>query len=257
MKISIITPTFNNASFLKGNIDSILDQSYRNVEHIVVDGGSTDGTVELLKSYSHIRWISERDNGMYEAINKGIRIASGQIISYLNADDRYHQSSLQLVNESFEINDKLDFVYGYCTYIDESERAICTFKPVPLWRSTAYKVRITWAQPCCFWRKDIHKKIGLFDGSMRIAGDSDFFRRIILSGARGMMIRKPLASFMARKDCISNILVDNYKKEMRSIEEKYATNPKSWQYLVNEGIYLSMNLGGMLKYQVAKWKNRV
>lgn len=257
MKISVITPTFNDGSFLKGNINSVINQSYQDIEHIVVDGGSTDGTIELLKSYPHIRWISERDNGMYEAINKGIGMASGQIISYLNADDRYHESSLQWVNECFERNEKLDFLYGYCTYIDENERAICTYKPVPLWYTIAHKARITWAQPCCFWKKDIHTKVGLFDGSMRISGDADFFHRIILSGARGMMIRKPLASFMARKGCISNIFVVNYNKEVRSLEEKYGINPISWQSLVNEGIYLSMNLGSMLKYQLAKRKNRV
>ncbi len=257
MKISIITPTFNNASFLTGNINSIINQSYRDVEHIVVDGGSTDGTVELLKSHRHIRWISERDNGMYEAINKGIGMASGQIISYLNSDDRYHENSLQWVNECFEGDEKLDFLYGCCTYIDEQEETICTFRPVPLWYAIVCKARITWAQPCCFWRKRIHDKVGIFDGSMRISGDADFFHRILFSGARGMMVRKPLARFMARKDCISNILVAKYNEEGRSIEEKYGINPFSWQSLVNEGIYLSMNVGSMLKYQIAKRKSRV
>lgn len=257
MKMSIVTPTFNDASFLKGNIDSLLGQSYRNFEHIVIDGGSTDGTIELLKSYPNIKWISERDNGMYDAINKGIRMASGQIIAYLNSDDRYYENTLQLVCESFEKNDDVGFVYGYCTYIDESERTICTFKTIPFWSSTTRKARIAWAQPCCFWRKDVHAKIGLFDGDMKIAGDADFFRRILLSGERGMLIRKPLARFMARKDCISNVLADNYKKEVQSVKKKYGINSKHWQYLVTKGIYLSINLGSILKYQVAKRENRV
>ena len=92
---------------------------------------------------------------------------------------------------------------------------------------------------------------------MRIAGDADFFHRVILSEAMWMMIKKPLARFMARKDCISNILVDNYKKEAQFLREKYAINPMSWQALVNEGIFWAMNLTSLLKYQIAKIRNRV
>lgn len=257
MKISIITPTFNDVSFLERTIESLLAQSYRNFEHIIVDGGSTDGTMELLKSYPHIKWISEPDNGMYDAINKGINMASGQIITYLNSDDRYPENTLQLVYEQFQQKKDVDFVYGYCTYIDENEKKICTFKPVPFWKSMARKARITWVQPCCFWRKNVQTKIGLFDGDMKISGDADFFHRILSDGGKGMLIRKPLAYFMARKDCISNLMTDNYKIEGQLVKKKYGINSKNWQYFVTEGIYWVINLVSLLKYQVAKRKNRV
>lgn len=153
MQVSIITPTYNDARFLPNNIASILYQTHKNFEHIVVDGGSDDNTVELLKSYPHIKWISEPDNGMYDAINKGIKMTRGQICAYLNADDRYLPETLELVVREFEGNSGLDFVYGYCVYIDESEKEICTFMTVPFWSSMAHKARVTWAQPSCFWRK--------------------------------------------------------------------------------------------------------
>lgn len=101
---SIITPTFNRRDFLEINIKSLLNQSYQNFEHIVIDGGSTDGTVELLKKYEsqyNMRWISEPDNGIYDAVNKGIKMAKGEIIAYLNSDDFYFPWTLEVVANFF------------------------------------------------------------------------------------------------------------------------------------------------------------
>src|SRR6058998_2090201 len=91
---SIITPSFNQARFLEENIQSVLTQAGVSVEHIVVDGGSTDGTVEILKSYPHLRWISEPDRGQSHALNKGFRMATGEILGWLNADDSYEPSAV-------------------------------------------------------------------------------------------------------------------------------------------------------------------
>jgi glycosyltransferase involved in cell wall biosynthesis len=110
-KISIITPTYNAQKFINKSIQSVLDQTYANYEHIVVDGNSTDGTVSILKSYPHLKWISERDAGIYDAMNKGVKLASGDWIYFLGADDKlYNSAVLQTISE--KLIDTLDFVYG-------------------------------------------------------------------------------------------------------------------------------------------------
>ena len=97
-KISVVTPTFNGIVTLHETIESVLAQDYRNWEHIVVDGGSTDGTVDLLRTYSHLQWVSEKDKGHYHAMNKGIDRASGEVVAILNADSRSPQQIHRFVD---------------------------------------------------------------------------------------------------------------------------------------------------------------
>src|SRR6218665_2201901 len=98
-KISIVTPVFNRVEYLEQTILSVIDQGYPNLEYIVIDGGSTDGTLEIIKKYEDriFYWTSEPDNGMYDAINKGFKKASGQIMAWINSDDLYHQPTLSTV----------------------------------------------------------------------------------------------------------------------------------------------------------------
>ena len=95
-KISIVTPSYNSAKFIEDCIQSVLKQNYPNFEHIVIDGGSTDGTVEILKQYPHLKWISEPDEGQSDALNKGFKMAEGDILGWLNADDVYLKNVFQL-----------------------------------------------------------------------------------------------------------------------------------------------------------------
>ena len=104
LKISIVTPTFNSAPTLRETIESVLAQDYENWEHIVMDGGSTDGTVDILRSYPHLQWVSEKDKGHYHAMNKGIERATGDVIVILNGDDCYREGALSKVAEAFQKN---------------------------------------------------------------------------------------------------------------------------------------------------------
>ncbi|MCK9401453.1 MAG: glycosyltransferase [Bacteroidales bacterium] len=110
MKISIITPSLNSAAYLQDAIDSVMMQEYKNVEHIVVDGGSSDGTMEILKRNPHLIWVSEKDGGQADAMNKGFRMSSGDIIGYLNADDYYYPDAFKSIIPYF-LNG-CDFVVG-------------------------------------------------------------------------------------------------------------------------------------------------
>src|SRR5947209_2371212 len=108
LKISVVTPTFNGIATLRETIESVLTQDYQNWEHIVIDGGSTDGTLDLLRSYAHLQWLSEKDEGHYHAMNKGIERATGEIIAILNSDDRYRNGALSKVATAFAKNPEWD-----------------------------------------------------------------------------------------------------------------------------------------------------
>ena len=123
-KITIVTPSYNQASFIEEALLSVQKQNYPSVEHIVIDGASTDGTVEILKRYGnlsgweHLRWISEPDQGQSDALNKGFRMATGEIIGWLNSDDRYRANCFSYVASAFGQTPDTDVLYGDCTWID-------------------------------------------------------------------------------------------------------------------------------------------
>ena len=153
MKFSIITPNFNGGQYIEKCIESVLNQNVE-FEHIIVDGASSDSSLELINKYPHLIVISEKDSGMYDAINKGIALATGDIISYLNSDDRYSYNSLCTVLESFKNNIKIDYVYGNCQFIDSYEEKIYIYRVPPLLKSLLPKISvIPWAQPSVFYKK--------------------------------------------------------------------------------------------------------
>ena len=189
MKISIITPSYNQAAFIERTIQSVLSQNYPDLEYIVMDGGSTDGTVEILQKYSDkIIWKSEKDGGQSDAINKGLRMATGEIVAYLNSDDTYEPGALQKVADFFENPpaggpDKL-WAYGKCKIIDAKDQEIR--QPI-----TAYK---NWllknfsypkllsenfiSQPATFWKAQIHAEMGFFNEMEHYCMDYEFWLRI-------------------------------------------------------------------------------
>lgn len=123
-KISVVTPTFNSIHTLRETIESVASQNYPNLEHIIVDGGSTDGTLDIIKSYPHLRWISEKDEGHYHAMNKGIEMATGEAIAILNADDCYCPAILPKIGAALATHPKWDGVFGDMIFVDGEGREI-------------------------------------------------------------------------------------------------------------------------------------
>jgi len=130
-KISIVTPSFNSAKYIEDCIKSVLNQNYPNFEHIIIDGGSTDGTIEILKKYPHLKWISEPDEGQSDALNKGFKMASGNWILWLNSDDKLKSNCLikyvKFINKYYNI----DMFYGHVDFIDENNQKIKTIFHIP------------------------------------------------------------------------------------------------------------------------------
>ena len=181
MKISIITVVYNNKSYLEDAILSVKNQTYKNIEHIIVDGGSTDGTVEIIKKHSKLisNWISEPDSGIYDAMNKGINLSTGELIGILNSDDIYfHENVIKNVVSLFK-QQKMDGCYGDLIYVSENLK-----NTIRHWKSSEYKkglFKSGWMppHPTFFVRKKIYERFGDFNCSFKISADYELMLRFI------------------------------------------------------------------------------
>ena len=183
-RISIVTAVLNRARSIERTIASVREQGYPNVEHVVVDGGSTDGTVEILERAEGIRWISEPDEGLADAMNKGIAMATGDWIGWLNSDDYYLPGALNAVARAVESHPDVRWIVGRCRIIDADDReirsAITAYKN---WLLRHYSFRLYLTQnfvscPSTFVRKDAYEQVGPLDSRYRISMDYDVFLRI-------------------------------------------------------------------------------
>ena len=178
-KISIVTVSYNQAEFIEQNILSVINQNYPNVEHIIIDAGSTDGTVEILKKYDkHINWISEPDNGQSDGLNKGFKKATGDIIGWINSDDNLSDNSLIKVGKFFEDNPNEIAVIGNQAFIDENSNFLRVVKS----QTYTYDFVLNHArgitQNSTFFKKEVFDKIGYLNESLHYAMDTDLFIRI-------------------------------------------------------------------------------
>ena len=182
MKISIITISFNSVKTILETIQSVQTQTYKNIEYIIKDGGSNDGTIEVINQYlgQLSLVISEPDKGIYDAMNKGIRMASGDIIGILNSDDIYVDANvLSDVIQQFNSNKKLDILYGDLIYVKKND----TSKVVRKWKSKPYFKNFfeygnVPPHPTIFVKKNIYQEAGLFDIQYKLAADYEFMLRV-------------------------------------------------------------------------------
>lgn len=183
MKISVITVCYNSVNTLQDTLESVLGQTYDDMEHIIVDGNSSDGTVELIRRYEiryqgKLRWISEADGGIYGAMNKGIALAKGDVIGFLNADD-YYQDNQVLADIADALSDNLiDAVFANLAYINEEREVVRTWKGSP-YVSGAFQKGWNPAHPTFYCRKSIFDKMGIFDTSISSAADFELMLRFI------------------------------------------------------------------------------
>lgn len=183
MTISVITATFNSGKTLRDTIESVLRQTYRDIEYIIVDGASRDDTMEIVREYEprfegRMRWVSEPDRGIYDAMNKGIAMATGTVIGLLNSDDFYSDERI-LERVAAEIGD-VDAVYGDVHYVDDGDLGRCvrrySSKGFRRWKML---LGFMPAHPSFYCRRTVYTRFGLFDTDFRVAADFEQLLRLI------------------------------------------------------------------------------
>lgn len=218
-RISVITPSYNQAAFLERTIRSILDQNYPNLEYIIIDGGSTDGSVEIIKRYSSqlAFWESTPDRGQSHAINKGLQRASGDWVCWQNSDDIFYSPAFFLVSRVIQRNPQLDFIIGDINLIDESDnliRPMCYVKPT--YKSLLAEGMVLTNQ-AAFWRRNINYGIGWLDESLHYGFDYEWFLRLLKHTNKSHHIPRYLGALRFHDETKTSLNQDKFKSEYREI----------------------------------------
>lgn len=194
MKFSIITVTLNCEHVVEKSIQSVLLQGYADLEYILVDGGSTDGTCDIIRKYAnlypHVRWISERDTGISDAFNKGISMANGDVIGILNADDRYTPKALQVVAAAVAAHPESDVFHGNMLRY-QGDTPLFLLMPSDVERNIWHEMPLN--HPATFVRRSAYQSAGLFDVTLKIVMDYDLMLRLYKTGSRFCYIDEVLA----------------------------------------------------------------
>ena len=184
MKISIITVTYNSGATVRDTIESVLKQNYSNYEYLVIDGGSKDNTVDIVKEYEpkfggRMTWISEKDKGMYDGINKGIRMATGDVVGIINSDDFYHRTDIfSIINKVFEDNKEVQAIYGDVRFVhpDNLEKTV-RYYSCKHWRPWRFRFGFMPAHPTFFTYKENFEKYGYYQYDYHISADYELLIR--------------------------------------------------------------------------------
>ncbi len=234
LKVSIITVSFNSENTIKDTIESVLNQTYRNIEYIIIDGGSKDGTVAIIKDYEEefskrgiaYIWISEKDKGIYDAMNKGIEKSNGDLIGIINSDDWYENNSIARVVERYNI-EKFDMIYGDIRIIKREKSFVKKAKLSPVVTSRY------WNHPTTFVKKDLYQKIRF--QCKYIYDDLDFMLRVRKNKYKVIVLNEVLANF--RLGGISN--KKNFFQLLKDIgirNKIYSENGYSRLYFIDNAL---------------------
>lgn len=217
--ISIVTPSYQQGQFIEQAIDSVCAQNYPGTEHIVFDGGSSDGTVDILRRRHNDLglWVSERDNGQSHALNKGFQRATGEIVGWLNADDYYTSGTFSKVARVFSEHPEIDVIYGDYDWVDGHGALITHRKEIPFDLNILIFVFCYIPTTTTFFRRRLLNQVHGIDETLRYVMDLDFFIRLAISGARFYHLAETLAAFRWHGESKSQAQTDLQWKEWREI----------------------------------------
>ena len=224
-KVSIVTPVLDRASTIASCLASVAAQTYPHVEHIVVDGGSTDGTLDIVKSFSAaspLRWVTEKDEGMYEAINKGLAMAEGEVLAYLNSDDLYLPWSIETAVE--QLSKGADLVYGDLgvLHVKGESRSRFFVQFYPRFDLRYYTHVASMGQPTVFWRRSVTDEIGDFDTDYRLIGDCEYWLRSAVSGKTLTHVAEILAIQIDHGETLRVTQRERLMEEFTRMRSRYA-----------------------------------
>ncbi len=250
--VSIITPSFNQATYLEATIKSVLEQSYPHIEYIIMDGGSTDGSVDVIKKYEGriAAWVSEQDKGQTDAINKGFNRAKGDILAWINSDDTYANPNAVADAVNFLVaHPEVAMVYADCNFIDEQGKIIGKFAS----RQTDYaKLRTGYVhipQQTMFFRAKYWKELGPLDPSFYFAMDYDLWVRIAKHAPIHYLPGKTWANFRIHTSSKTNVNDERGWKEMLRVH--YRDGGSFFSPIVAK-YYLRKVIGPLWKWRIKK-----
>ncbi|MCI9218163.1 MAG: glycosyltransferase [Lachnospiraceae bacterium] len=226
--VSVITPSYNQGEFIKATIDSVLNQDYPNIEYLVMDGGSTDNTVEVLKSYGNrIQWVSEKDLGQADAVNKGIRRAKGQIIGWLNSDDTYLESAISKMVSYMKTHPDTDMVYGEGYYTDKEGNVVERYLTEKYDVQRLAEMCII-CQPTAFFTKEIVEKAGMLDVEHQLSMDYELWMRMAKLGKIAYIPEYIATSRMYEENKTLSRRKEVFEETCKAVKKHYNYVPISW-----------------------------
>lgn len=233
-KLSIITPSFNQGRFIEDTIKSVLAQNYSNYEHIIIDGGSTDVTLEVIKKYPHLIWISEKDNGAADAINKGFEMARGEVLAWINSDDYYEENIFKEIMDKFNSDEKIEFVCGNLDIVNLKKETI--FKKDNTFPYTAeYLIKVSAdivKQQPTFFTKKLYNNVGGLNKKLKLVFDYELFVKMLLV-TKPAFIEKVLAYQREYETTLTNSFPRRQAVEIFNVSRKYGSNLWDKIHLVN------------------------
>ncbi len=228
MKFSVITPTLNQGKYIEKTIKSVLGQKGVELEYIVIDGKSGDNTLNILKKYRNkLRYISEKDSGQSAAINKGFRMAKGEILAWINSDDWYSQGALRKVERYFEEHPKVDILYGDWAVADNKGKVFKKIKEIDF-NKNIYLHGVNYiCQPTVFFRKKVWRETGTVNEKLHLAMDVDYWKRTMIKGFKWGHIR----------ELVAVVRIHNQAKSIRQKREQKLESDLVWGYPALKFIY--------------------
>lgn len=232
MKISIITPSYNQGKYIERTIQSVLTQNDIAFEYFVIDGGSNDNTLQILEKYqAQLSFVSEADEGQTDAVNKGLLCASGDIIGWLNSDDIYYPHAVKKVCDFFATHPEVEVVYGKAALIDENDHKFDLY-PTENWDIENLKLRCFLSQPATFFRRRVIEQYGLLDKKLQFCMDYEYWLRLGIQGAKFAYLPEILAGARMYADTKSSrCYLEAHLEAMNMLHERLGKIPSEW--LVN------------------------
>lgn len=222
-KISVVTASYNQGQFLERTILSVINQNYENVEFIIIDGGSTDNSVAIIKKYEQYitYWVSEKDNGQADAINKGLKMATGDLLCFQNSDDLFCENSFQILSDFYQKNPNFDCYFGDMLFIDANDNVIEILKTADFDIKLQILEGVQVFNQSMFFKKDLGEKFGYLDEKLNFVLDYENVLRWAKNGAKFVKVENLMGAFRKHEDAKTTNLETVRKTEHEAIRNQY------------------------------------